>query len=94
MKFVCEQCSTKYAIDDARVRGKILKIRCKVCQGVITVREQAESIPEGGSATETRQQDATQSTGAPPSVAVARAAGLPVSVAVATRADWFVSLPS
>src|SRR5204862_8159333 len=39
MKFVCERCHTKYSIADDKVRGKVLKVRCKTCQNVITVRE-------------------------------------------------------
>src|SRR5215468_1035606 len=41
MKFVCDSCSTKYSIADERVRGRVLKIRCKSCNHVITVREEA-----------------------------------------------------
>ena len=39
MKFLCDRCKTRYSIGDDRVRGKILKIRCKNCANVITVRE-------------------------------------------------------
>ena len=39
MKFVCDRCQTKYSIADEKVRGKVLKVRCKTCQNVITVRE-------------------------------------------------------
>ncbi len=39
MKFLCDRCKTRYSIADERVRGKILKIRCKNCSAVITVRE-------------------------------------------------------
>ena len=39
MKFACDQCHTKYSLDDARVAGKVLKIRCKTCQHIITVRD-------------------------------------------------------
>jgi predicted Zn finger-like uncharacterized protein len=39
VKFVCDRCKTRYSIGDDRVRGKILKIRCKNCANVITVRE-------------------------------------------------------
>src|SRR5262245_5222300 len=50
MKFVCDSCSTKYSIADERVRGRVLKIRCKSCNHVITVRDeahrQAESVNE------------------------------------------------
>lgn len=46
MKFQCDRCKTRYSIADERVRGKILKIRCKNCSAVITVREpRAESEP-------------------------------------------------
>jgi predicted Zn finger-like uncharacterized protein len=41
VRFDCEQCKSKYSIEDARVRGKVLKIRCKNCGNVITVREPA-----------------------------------------------------
>ncbi len=39
MKFYCHHCNKPYLIADERVRGKILKIRCKNCSTVITVRE-------------------------------------------------------
>jgi predicted Zn finger-like uncharacterized protein len=39
VKFLCDRCNTRYSIGDDRVRGKILKIRCKSCANVITVRE-------------------------------------------------------
>ena len=42
MKFYCHRCSKPYLIADERVRGKILKIRCKSCSAVITVREGME----------------------------------------------------
>jgi predicted Zn finger-like uncharacterized protein len=40
MKFVCDSCNTKYTIADERVHGRVLKIRCKTCDHVITVREE------------------------------------------------------
>ncbi len=54
MKFVCDQCNTKYSIADERVRGRILKIRCKTCDHVISVREpggdpELPGIGDGGS---------------------------------------------
>jgi predicted Zn finger-like uncharacterized protein len=39
MKFVCDRCQTKYSIPDERVRGKVLKVKCKTCTNLITVRE-------------------------------------------------------
>src|SRR5512138_3062200 len=41
MKFQCDRCKTRYSIADEKVRGKILKIRCKSCEAIITVRDQA-----------------------------------------------------
>src|SRR5215470_8678598 len=46
MKFQCDRCKTRYSIADDKVRGKILKIRCKSCEAVITVRD-AGAGPEG-----------------------------------------------
>jgi predicted Zn finger-like uncharacterized protein len=44
MKFLCDSCGTKYAISDERVRGRVLKIRCKKCDFVITVREDVQAV--------------------------------------------------
>lgn len=41
MKFQCDRCKTRYAIADEKVRGKVLKIRCKSCEAIITVRDAA-----------------------------------------------------
>ena len=52
MKFLCDRCKTRYSIGDDRVRGKILKIRCKNCANVITVREgmpDADAVEAGAS---------------------------------------------
>lgn len=47
MRFACDRCKTRYSIADERVRGKILKIRCKACANVITVKEGMEEPGEG-----------------------------------------------
>jgi len=39
MRFVCDRCKSKYSISDEKVRGKILKIRCKRCNHIIEVRD-------------------------------------------------------
>jgi predicted Zn finger-like uncharacterized protein len=39
MKFKCEKCGTRYTIAEEKVRNRVLKIRCKVCEHVITVRD-------------------------------------------------------
>ena len=45
MKFVCDRCQTKYSIADEKVRGKVLKVRCKTCANIITVREAGARRP-------------------------------------------------
>lgn len=56
MKFLCDRCKTRYSIADERVRGKILKIRCKNCSNVITVREgMPEPEPEAPAVAESRR---------------------------------------
>ncbi len=45
MRFACDSCQTKYSIADEKVRGKVLKIRCKKCGAVILVK-QPEPEPE------------------------------------------------
>ena len=48
MKFICEKCKTKYSIADSKVKGKVLKIRCKNCSNIITVREHRKKGGDGG----------------------------------------------
>jgi predicted Zn finger-like uncharacterized protein len=49
MKFSCERCQTRYSIGDDKVKGKVLKIRCKTCGNIIVVREQ-QAVSEGAAA--------------------------------------------
>jgi hypothetical protein len=37
VKHACQQCGQKYAIPDDRVLGKVLKVRCGKCRGVMEV---------------------------------------------------------
>jgi predicted Zn finger-like uncharacterized protein len=46
MKFQCDRCKTRYSIGEEKIRGKVLKIRCKNCSAVITVREGQTSTGE------------------------------------------------
>jgi predicted Zn finger-like uncharacterized protein len=48
VRFACDRCKTRYSIADERVRGKILKIRCKSCANVITVKEGMDAAPPEG----------------------------------------------
>jgi len=51
MKFVCDKCHTKYSIADERVHGRVLKIRCKSCSNVITVREEHKAAAAAAAST-------------------------------------------
>ncbi|MGK0358701.1 MAG: putative Zn finger-like uncharacterized protein [Bradymonadia bacterium] len=44
MKFNCENCGTRYTLSDEKVKNRILKIRCKVCEDVIIVRDPAHAV--------------------------------------------------
>jgi predicted Zn finger-like uncharacterized protein len=47
MKFKCDKCGTRYTIADEKVRKKVLKIRCKICEHVMIVRDaEAVGAPE------------------------------------------------
>jgi predicted Zn finger-like uncharacterized protein len=60
MKFLCDRCKTRYSITDEKVRGKVLKIRCKTCSAVITVREGGVAMTEGGIAGRTPPSETVQ----------------------------------
>jgi predicted Zn finger-like uncharacterized protein len=70
MKFHCDRCKTRYSIADERVRGKILKIRCKNCSAVITVKEGGQVAPPPNPA-------AAAAAAKPAGAAQPKAAGLP-----------------
>ncbi|MBP9087780.1 MAG: zinc-ribbon domain-containing protein [Kofleriaceae bacterium] len=67
MKFACERCKTRYSIADERVRGKVLKIRCKNCEFVISVREGMEEQVALAPAPATAERAARPTTMAPSS---------------------------
>jgi predicted Zn finger-like uncharacterized protein len=67
MKFVCDRCQTKYSIADEKVRGKILKVRCKSCTNIITVREDGAGAAAGSGSAAARRPSAPAATiGSPP----------------------------
>ena len=45
MQFVCDRCKAKYDIDEARLRGKSVKIRCRGCGNILEVRD--PNLPPG-----------------------------------------------
>jgi predicted Zn finger-like uncharacterized protein len=64
MKFVCERCQTKYSIADEKVRQKVLKIRCKTCENVITIRDAVVVSEPAGPRAEPPPAPAAAGTGA------------------------------
>ena len=99
MKFLCDRCKTRYTIADERVRGKILKIRCKNCANVITVREgQAEPVENADvvdaaemSAEEREASVVARRPGATQQLAAAAAAAKAEPPSVLDE-EWFVSI--
>jgi predicted Zn finger-like uncharacterized protein len=93
VKFLCDRCKTRYSIGDDRVRGKILKIRCKNCANVITVREGLGEPDEVGAR-------GRGTTGSPPIASSAPANALGAAFAqqmttkppAALEEEWYVSI--
>ncbi|HUS31172.1 MAG TPA: GYF domain-containing protein [Kofleriaceae bacterium] len=96
MKFLCDKCKTRYSIGEDRVRGKILKIRCKNCANVITVREGMDGAEVPGDRPRTP-------TGGQPAVSAAPAGGGALGAAFqsqmasskpppALEEEWYVSI--
>src|SRR5215510_8616675 len=101
MKFVCDRCLTKYSIADEKVRGRILKIRCKSCSNIITVKESAPSAPisvASGDSDRTVISSGPHVTAkpAPPAAAAAPARRArpptPPPAASADEIQWFLAL--
>ncbi|HUU02373.1 MAG TPA: AgmX/PglI C-terminal domain-containing protein [Myxococcota bacterium] len=38
MRFTCKKCQTPYTISDDKIRGKVIKVRCKRCNHLIVIR--------------------------------------------------------
>ncbi len=55
MRFTCEKCNAKYNIADEKIRGKIIKVRCKRCNTLLVIRD--ESHGGGGGFAEDDQED-------------------------------------
>lgn len=56
MRFTCDSCEARYTIADEKVRGRILKVRCKRCGSPILLKyeEPEEELVDGGDADATR----------------------------------------
>ena len=101
MKFLCDRCKTRYSIGDDRVRGKILKIRCKNCANVITVREGMTEADADASGPVEQPRSARPTTMAPPAASVMPATKGALGAAFANQLtkpppaleeEWYVSI--
>jgi predicted Zn finger-like uncharacterized protein len=90
MKFLCDRCKTRYSIADERVRGKILKIRCKNCSNVISVREGMTDAEPAPAASSSPLQDAFASvmSAEPPR----RTKGETMPAPPVLEEEWYVSI--
>jgi predicted Zn finger-like uncharacterized protein len=97
VKFLCDRCKTRYSIGDDRVRGKILKIRCKNCANVITVREGMTDVEAAEPAPRRNQKPTTVAppvTSAAPTngaLGAAFASALTTKPPAALEEEWYVS---
>ena len=39
MIFACGKCRTRYKLPDEKVRGRVLRVRCKACGAVVQVKD-------------------------------------------------------
>ena len=91
LKFSCERCSTRYSISDEKVRGKILKIRCKTCSNIVVVREATLAGQEPGQAqAPALQAERAASTGGGGTSAPAQTVSPPPSAL--PELEWFVAI--
>ncbi len=86
MKFSCERCQTRYSIGDEKVKGKVLKIRCKTCGNIIVVREQ-QVVSEGAPVAAVAASGGSSSTTALPPGQPAAPPPAPSS-----DLDWFMAI--
>ncbi len=52
MRFTCKKCQTPYTISDDKIRGKVIKVRCKRCNHLIVIRSNSLQTGPRPSATE------------------------------------------
>ncbi len=62
MRFRCDQCNAQYAIADSKVGPKGVRVRCKKCENVITVKqeEEAEEDPPAAEEEQAAQREQTE----------------------------------
>jgi predicted Zn finger-like uncharacterized protein len=103
MKFTCDRCDTRYSIGDEKVRGKVLKIRCKTCGNIMVVREAITAVQGEASTFQAQQQVAASggsagATVSPFPVTATPVPSVPQRAAVAevsrpvTDIDWYMAM--
>jgi len=58
MRFTCEKCNAQYMISDEKVGAKGVRVRCKKCGNIVTVRPKSESEPTEPEREDTQVSDA------------------------------------
>jgi predicted Zn finger-like uncharacterized protein len=86
MKFSCERCQTRYSIGEDKVKGKVLKIRCKTCGNIIVVREQ-QVVSEGAELGQLAAAGGSPAAAAPSTAGNAGSAAAP-----AGDFDWYLAI--
>jgi predicted Zn finger-like uncharacterized protein len=99
MKFSCDRCQTRYSIGDDKVKGKVLKIRCKTCGNIVVVREQLPTVQGEASGYATPQMQSTGTgTGSVsvPAAASSTSGGRPAAPAPSSSSgkaiEWYVAI--
>jgi predicted Zn finger-like uncharacterized protein len=94
MKFSCDRCQTRYSIGDDKVRGKVLKIRCKTCGNIVVVREQLPTV-QGEASGYAVPQMASAGTGSVPftgGTGPLLAAASPPPPSQTRDIEWFIAI--
>jgi predicted Zn finger-like uncharacterized protein len=94
MKFSCERCQTRYSIGDEKVKGKVLKIRCKTCGNIIVVREQIPTVQgEASTFNQGREAIAVGQTGSTAPLSATGSMSLPPEASTSTsEQEWYVAI--
>ena len=94
MKFSCDRCQTRYSIGDDKVKGKVLKIRCKTCGNIVVVREQLPTVQGEASGYATPQMTAAAGagTGSLTLPTSSQTAGSSSSTKPGDEIDWYVAI--
>ncbi|MCB9534972.1 MAG: zinc-ribbon domain-containing protein [Myxococcales bacterium] len=94
MKFKCDQCGTRYTIADEKVRRKVLKIRCKVCEHIMVVRDPEVDRRVGSANTPQPALVAAATTARRPSPRVAAESTVlspPAPPAASAELEWYAA---